>query len=83
MQIYENNFVENENVSQENIPKEIDADDEDFYNNLANDYLHVKIGRKQEKLEEYISAYDSLKNKDSFNAHYLRSLIDQLRTELS
>lgn len=83
MQIYENRLLENENASQEDIPKEINAVDEDFYNNLAKDYLDVKIGRKQEKLEEYIRAYDSLKNKDSFNAYYLRSLIDQLRTELS
>ena len=53
-----------------------------FHSELVKSYLESEIAKKKELLNEYSNAYDKLDDKDSFNAQYLKTLIDVLRDEI-
>jgi hypothetical protein len=87
MQIYENVLVENAKNAKKESFKGITAeklnDNQDFLNDLGNAYLNAEVDRKYEQLSEYMIAYNSLEDKESFNGQYLNSLIEQIKIELS
>ncbi len=80
-------MVENEKNSKKESYKGLHAEEfranQEFLNDLGNEYLNVEVSRKFDQLNEYINAYDSLEDKESFNGQYLNSLIEQLKIELS
>ena len=56
---------------------------DDFTSELAQAWVEYELDMKESELEEYLEAYDAIKDKDSFNAQYLETLIENLKTELN
>jgi len=56
--------------------------DDDFMAELAEGYLEVENTKKRETLKGYIDAYQKIEDKDTFNAIYLKILIDVLKDEI-
>ena len=56
--------------------------DDDFMAELAKGYLEIEITEKSETLKGYIESYQKIDDKDSFNAQYLKILIDVLKDEI-
>jgi len=56
--------------------------DDDFMAELAKGYLEIEITEKRETLNGYIDSYQKIDDKDSFNAQYLKILIDVLKDEI-
>ncbi len=56
--------------------------DDDFLAELATGYLEIEITQKRERLRDYTEAYQVIDDKDSFNAQYLKVLIDVLKDEV-
>jgi len=54
----------------------------EFMEELKKGYLYWEIEKKKQQLAEYINAYQEIQNKDSFNAQYLKTLIDVLKAEI-
>ncbi|MFX1394468.1 MAG: hypothetical protein ACFFAH_12960 [Promethearchaeota archaeon] len=57
--------------------------DDDFIAELAKGYLEVEITEKKETLKGYIDTYQKIEDKDTFNAQYLKILIDVLKDEIN
>lgn len=62
--------------------KVLDDSYKQFLIELSNGYLELEFIKKQEQLNEYMRAYDELEDKESFNAQYITTLIDNLKLEL-
>ena len=54
----------------------------EFAEELKQDYLYWEFEKKKQQLSEYINAYQEIEDKDSFNAQYLETLIDLLKSEI-
>jgi hypothetical protein len=54
----------------------------EFAEELKQGYLYWELEKKQQQLSEYINAYQEIEDKDSFNAQYLETLIDLLKSEI-
>ena len=54
----------------------------EFAEELKQDYLYWELEKKKQQLSEYINAYQEIEDKDSFNAQYLETLIDLLKSEI-
>ena len=57
------------------------AQNSDFTCQLAQGYFEAEMMEKRERLNEYVKAYRETEDKDSFNAQYLKTLIDVLENE--
>ncbi len=55
----------------------------EFAEELKKGFLYWEIEKKKQQLAEYINAYQEIQNKDSFNAQYLKTLIDILKAEIT
>ena len=55
---------------------------DDFWSEFAQGYLDVEKEKIKQQLEEYSKAYDQIKDKSSFNAQYLKTLIDNIVNEM-
>lgn len=55
----------------------------EFREELKKGYLFWEFEKKKQRLADYINAYQEIKNKDSFNAQYLKTLIDVLKAEIT
>ncbi|MFW9771272.1 MAG: hypothetical protein ACFFFB_08640 [Candidatus Heimdallarchaeota archaeon] len=62
--------------------KVIDDSCKQFLPEFSIGYLELEYFEKQKQLSEYMRAYDELEDKESFNAQYIASLIDNLKLEL-
>jgi len=58
------------------------AQDFAFARELAQGYFEAEVMEKKGRLNEYVEAYREIEDKDSFNAQYLKTLIDNLKSEL-
>lgn len=66
----------------ENQIKAINGEYNKFMEELKEGYLYWETEKKKQQLGEYINAYQEIENKDSFNAQYLKTLIDVLKAEI-
>ena len=48
----------------------------EFVEELRKGYFYWEIEKKLQQLTEYIKAYNEIQDKTSFNAQYLKTLID-------
>ena len=55
----------------------------EFMEEIKKGYLYWEIEKKRQLLSDYINAYQEIKDKDTFNAQYLETLIDVLKVEIS
>ena len=55
---------------------------DDFWSVFAKGYLEIEKSERQERLREFSKSYDKMKDKTSFNAQYLKILIENLEDEL-
>lgn len=53
-----------------------------FVEELRKGYIYWEIEKKKQQLTDYINAYYEIQNKASFNAQYLKTLIDRLKVEI-
>jgi DNA/RNA-binding domain of Phe-tRNA-synthetase-like protein len=65
-------------------PVEVEEEDkkqtkEEFWKEFGRGYLEVEKMKNKELLKEYQEAYENIKNKNSFNAQYLETLIFNLK----
>ena len=54
----------------------------DFWTEFAQGYLEIERMENVERVKEYSKAYSQIKDKDSFNAQYLKTLIGVLEDEI-
>jgi hypothetical protein len=54
----------------------------EFVEELRKGYYYWEIEKKIKQLTDYINAYNEIQNKTSFNAQYLKTLIDILKVEI-
>ena len=54
----------------------------EFVEELRKGYFYWEIEKKKQQLTDYINAYNEIQNKASFNAQYLKTLIDILKVEI-
>lgn len=70
-------------IKHENEVKMTNIEYNEFMEELKKGYLYWEIEKKKQQLIDYINAYQEIQNKDSFNAQYLKILIDVLKAEIT
>ena len=54
----------------------------EFKSELARSYFEAVIIEKETQLNEYLNAYNAIREKDSFNKQYIETLIYLLKSEI-
>jgi len=54
----------------------------EFISELARGYFEAEINEKEKQLNEYLNAYNAIREKDSFNRQYIENLIYLLKSEI-
>ncbi|TFG09217.1 MAG: hypothetical protein EU539_00160 [Promethearchaeota archaeon] len=57
--------------------------DDDFVSEFAKGYLSHEVAKKEQRRNEFFAAYQNMEEKESFNAQYVKSLIDVLDMEIA
>ena len=54
----------------------------EFISEFARDYFEAEIIEKEKQLNEYLIAYNTIRQKDSFKGQYIETLIYSLKSEI-
>ncbi len=54
----------------------------EFISEFGRGYFEAEIIEKETQLNEYLNAYNAIREKDSFNRQYIESLIYLLKSEI-
>ena len=54
----------------------------EFISEVARGYFEAEIIEKETQLNEYLNAYNAIREKDSFNRQYIETLIYLLKSEI-
>lgn len=54
----------------------------EFISEFARDYFEAEIIEKETQLNEYLNAYNAIREKDLFNRQYIETLIYLLKSEI-
>lgn len=55
----------------------------EFISEFARGYFEAEIIEKETQLNEYINAYNAIRENDSFNRQYIETLIYLLKSEIT
>ena len=58
------------------------SSESEFISEFARGYFEAEIIEKETQLNEYLNAYNAIREKDSFNKQYIESLIYLLKFEI-
>ena len=58
------------------------SSESEFISEFARGYFEAEIIEKETQLNEYLNAYNAIREKDSFNRQYIETLIYLLKSEI-
>lgn len=58
------------------------SSESEFISEFARGYFEAEIIEKETQLNEYLNAYNAIREKDSFNKQYIETLIYLLKSEI-